>query len=249
MTVGSLIAGIPDPFEPIRLLRLFVVVVVTALALVSMMFLLMVRMSDPLVPRAIFGVLNTLLYFPSGAVYPQQAFPGWMRVIASRRSVHLRRARVQVPAAQEHRLRRDRGRPALSGAVHRHHDDGGDAVVPADSVVTRATLPAAARRSGPTPDGEPHATATRARLLTAAIDLFAERGFESVTVREICQQASADVAAVNYHFRDKLGLYLAVLGTAIDHMRDVSDLTKRVAAERVGGGPVSALRTHLICRR
>ena len=96
--------------------------------------------------------------------------------------------------------------------------------------MTRATLPAAARRSGPTPDGEPHATATRARLLTAAIDLFAERGFESVTVREICQQASANVAAVNYHFRDKLGLYLAVLGTAIDHMRDVSDLTKRVAA-------------------
>jgi ABC-2 type transport system permease protein len=47
-----------------------------------MMFLLMVRVSDPLLPRAVFGVLNTLLYFPSGAVYPQQAFPGWMQVIA-----------------------------------------------------------------------------------------------------------------------------------------------------------------------
>ena len=33
-------------------------------------------------PRATFGVLNTLLFFPSGAVYPQQAFPGWMRAIA-----------------------------------------------------------------------------------------------------------------------------------------------------------------------
>jgi ABC-2 type transport system permease protein len=32
--------------------------------------------------RALFGILNTLLYFPSGAVYPQQAFPGWMRVLA-----------------------------------------------------------------------------------------------------------------------------------------------------------------------
>lgn len=82
MTIGSLIAGVPDPFEPMRLLRLFVVIVVTALALVSMMFLIMVRVSDPLLPRAIFGVLNTLLYFPSGAVYPQQAFPGWMKVIA-----------------------------------------------------------------------------------------------------------------------------------------------------------------------
>jgi ABC-2 type transport system permease protein len=82
MTIGSLIAGVPDPFEPLRLLRLLVVIVTTAIALVSMMFLLMVRMNDPLMPRALFGVLNTLLYFPSGAVYPQQAFPGWMRAIA-----------------------------------------------------------------------------------------------------------------------------------------------------------------------
>ncbi len=82
VTIGSVIAGVPNPFEPMRLLRLFVVVVVTSMALVSMMFLLMVRMTDPLVPRALFGVLNTLLYFPSGAVYPQQAFPGWMRAIA-----------------------------------------------------------------------------------------------------------------------------------------------------------------------
>ncbi len=82
MTIGTLIAGVPNPFEPLRLMRLFVVIVVTSMALVSMMFLLMVRMTDPLLPRAIFGVLNTLLYFPSGAVYPQQAFPGWMRAIA-----------------------------------------------------------------------------------------------------------------------------------------------------------------------
>jgi ABC-2 type transport system permease protein len=60
----------------------FAVVVLTSLALVSMMFMLMVRMTDPLIPRAMFGVLNTLLYFPSGAVYPQQAFPAWLRGIA-----------------------------------------------------------------------------------------------------------------------------------------------------------------------
>src|SRR5437667_10605017 len=74
MTIGSVIAGIPDPFLPIRLLRLFVVIVLTSFALVSMMFLIMVRMTDPLMPRAIFGVLNTLLFSPSGAVYPPQAF-------------------------------------------------------------------------------------------------------------------------------------------------------------------------------
>jgi len=83
MIVGSLIAGIPMPFDPLRLLRLFVVVCFTAFALISMMFLIMVRVSDPLMPRAIFGVLNTLLYFPSGAIYPQQGFPTWMQWIAA----------------------------------------------------------------------------------------------------------------------------------------------------------------------
>ena len=82
ITVGSLIAGIPDPFNLVRLAKLLVMVLLTALALISMMFLLMVRVSDPLVPRAIFGVLNTLLYFPSGAVYPIAAFPAWMKAIA-----------------------------------------------------------------------------------------------------------------------------------------------------------------------
>jgi ABC-type multidrug transport system permease subunit len=82
VVIGSIIAGIPSAFDPMRLMRLFVVVVVTAFALISLMFLLMVRVSDPLLPRAVFGVLNTVLYFPSGAVYPQQGFPGWMQAIA-----------------------------------------------------------------------------------------------------------------------------------------------------------------------
>jgi ABC-2 type transport system permease protein len=83
MIVGSLIAGIPMPFDPLRLFRMFVVVCFTSFALISMMFLIMVRVSDPLMPRAIFGVLNTLLYFPSGAIYPQQGFPTWMQWIAA----------------------------------------------------------------------------------------------------------------------------------------------------------------------
>ena len=81
ITVGSIIAGIPDPLNPLRLARMFLLVIATALALISMMFLIMVRVSDPLVPRAIFGMLNTVLYFPSGAVYPTQSFPGWMKAI------------------------------------------------------------------------------------------------------------------------------------------------------------------------
>ena len=83
VTLGSIIAGIPDPFNLARMARMMVLVVVTALALISMMFLLMVRVTDPLMPRAVFGMLNTVLFFPSGAVYPTQAFPAWMRVITT----------------------------------------------------------------------------------------------------------------------------------------------------------------------
>ena len=51
----------------------------------------------------------------------------------------------------------------------------------------------------------------KTRLIDAAGEAFAERGYEAVGVREICQQASANVAAVNYHFGDKRGLYVAAL--------------------------------------
>jgi len=81
MIVGSFIAGLPDPLSPLRIARMLAVIVVASFALISMMFLFMVRVNDPLVPRATFGLLNTFLYFPSGAVYPTQGFPAWMRYI------------------------------------------------------------------------------------------------------------------------------------------------------------------------
>jgi AcrR family transcriptional regulator len=52
---------------------------------------------------------------------------------------------------------------------------------------------------------------TRQRLLEAAGEVFAERGFRAATVRDICQRARANIAAVNYHFGDKERLYTAVL--------------------------------------
>jgi ABC-2 type transport system permease protein len=80
--IGGLIAGIDRLWDPVRLVYLMIVLGTTSVAMISFMFLLMVRVSDPLVPRAMFGVLNTLLYFPSGAIYPVEGFPVWLRWIS-----------------------------------------------------------------------------------------------------------------------------------------------------------------------
>ena len=80
--IGSLISGVGGTFQPANLLWLLLLIACTSFAFIAMMFLMMVRVNDPLVPRAMFGILNTLLYFPSGAIYPIQAFPEWLQWIA-----------------------------------------------------------------------------------------------------------------------------------------------------------------------
>src|SRR5579863_5262522 len=52
---------------------------------------------------------------------------------------------------------------------------------------------------------------TRNKLIQAAGHVFAERGYRAATIREICRRAGANVAAVNYTFGDKMGLYTEVL--------------------------------------
>jgi len=48
---------------------------------------------------------------------------------------------------------------------------------------------------------------TRERLLEAASDLFAEKGYGATTVAEICGRAESNIAAVNYYFGSKEALY------------------------------------------
>ena len=64
---------------------------------------------------------------------------------------------------------------------------------------------------------------TRLRLLAAASEEFAPRGFANARVRHIVDQAKANLAAVNYHFGGKEGLYRATLA--------------HLAARRAGEGP------------
>ncbi|MGD8282087.1 MAG: CerR family C-terminal domain-containing protein [Gemmatimonadota bacterium] len=83
--------------------------------------------------------------------------------------------------------------------------------------------------------------ATRQRLLDVALRQFADRGFKSVTVRELCREADANVASVNYHFGDKLGLYREVVERALEGIREDATI---VVAE--GADPAERLR-HYVC--
>jgi len=80
--IGSLLAGVGSIFDPPTVLWLVLLIILTSVSFNAMMFLMMVRVEDPLVPRATFGILNTLLFFPSGSIYPIEAFPWWLRGIA-----------------------------------------------------------------------------------------------------------------------------------------------------------------------
>jgi TetR/AcrR family transcriptional regulator, regulator of cefoperazone and chloramphenicol sensitivity len=61
----------------------------------------------------------------------------------------------------------------------------------------------------------------RSRMVSAALRVFAEKGYEGATTREICQAANANISAIRYYFGDKAGLYRAVfkepLGDACCH--------------------------------
>jgi ABC-2 type transport system permease protein len=80
--IGSLFAGLGVIFHPESALLLLLMIISTSIAFNGMMFLMMVRVEDPLVPRAIFGVLNTLLFFPSGAISPVSGLPPWLKAFA-----------------------------------------------------------------------------------------------------------------------------------------------------------------------
>ncbi|MEZ6108609.1 MAG: TetR family transcriptional regulator [Pirellulaceae bacterium] len=62
---------------------------------------------------------------------------------------------------------------------------------------------------------------TKERLVQAAGPIFARSGFAEATVREICDSAGANLAAINYHFGDKWGLYVATIEAAHLRLMDI----------------------------
>ena len=57
-------------------------ILLLSLGLILFMFTLMARVSNPLTPRALFGILNVLTFFPSGALYPTESYPPWLNAIS-----------------------------------------------------------------------------------------------------------------------------------------------------------------------
>src|SRR3954454_15407014 len=76
---------------------------------------------------------------------------------------------------------------------------------------------------------------TKQRLLEAAGEEFAAKGFEAARVRSICEKADANVAAVNYHFGDKEQLYTAaVIEAHRCGMQAMTELPAGTPAEQLG---------------
>src|SRR4051812_15735966 len=81
---------------------------------------------------------------------------------------------------------------------------------------------------------------TKARLLEAAGEEFAEKGFDAARIRSICRKAGANLAAVNYHFGDKEQLYRAALLEA--HRCGTETLPESTFR---GGTPADHLRRYI----
>jgi len=90
------------------------------------------------------------------------------------------------------------------------------------------TVPAS---GAPAPAGD-----TRERVLAAAMQVFAERGFDGATLREITAMAGANIAAVNYYFRSKDELIRHVLDVYVRPIMvsrlEALDECERLAGER-----------------
>jgi AcrR family transcriptional regulator len=81
------------------------------------------------------------------------------------------------------------------------------------------------------PAAEKNDSSTRQRLLEAAGHVFADRGFDRATGKEICKRAGVNTAAINYHFGGIENLYLAVLEEIRNRMAATDSVVAAIGAE------------------
>ena len=79
----------------------------------------------------------------------------------------------------------------------------------------------------------PQRASTSQRLLEAATQVFAQQGYRNARIRDICKRAQANVAAVNYHYRDKEQLYRAVIENAFFSLSDDDPIPRSVTDQGI----------------
>ena len=81
-TVSMLITGIPLSKWMGQSASALIIIVLPTLCLLSLMFVMIGRVSHPRIVGVLSGFLNVILFFPSGAIYPIASFPGWLKAFA-----------------------------------------------------------------------------------------------------------------------------------------------------------------------
>lgn len=79
---GMLITGIKLVGGITSFIWLLITITLSALGLLSMMFIILGRANHPRVVGLLGGFLNVIFFFPSGAIYPIESFPNWLRAFA-----------------------------------------------------------------------------------------------------------------------------------------------------------------------
>jgi TetR/AcrR family transcriptional regulator, regulator of cefoperazone and chloramphenicol sensitivity len=87
---------------------------------------------------------------------------------------------------------------------------------------------------------------TRLHILETAGQLFAERGFAEATSKEICTRAGTNMAAINYHFNGRDGLYEAVLIEAHRQLVSIDELVSLASVQTDPRLKLRAFLTHLV---
>jgi AcrR family transcriptional regulator len=84
-----------------------------------------------------------------------------------------------------------------------------------------------------------HGKETRLRLLNAAGEVFAQKGYRDAKVADICKLAAANVASVNYYFGDKKSLYREVWQRALENFEEPAFY------ESAAGSPQDRIRAYI----